>query len=106
MATISSIGLLKTLLSVLSTVKWQRIRRSVGDGFVYIGVKISGRNKHMQSVIDLTMEPPVEGKDIELKYAVSLTIRRYDIYVGTYSTYEEAASIADNIDRAIEESQS
>jgi hypothetical protein len=97
---------LKTLLSDLSTVKWQRIRRSVGDGFVYVGVKISGRNKHMQAVIDLTMDPPVEDKDIELKYAVSLTTRRYDIYVGTYDSYEEAARIADNIDKSIEEAHS
>lgn len=88
------------LLKDLSTVKWQRIRRSVGDGFVYIGVKISGRHKRMESVIDLTIK---EGTEVEFAFKVSITTRRYDIYVGTYDTYEEAASIADNIDKAIEE---
>lgn len=91
------------LLKDLSTVKWQRIRRSVGDGFVYIGVKISGRHKHMESVIDLDIKKGTEGEDIEFVFKVSLTTRRYDIYVGTYDTYEEADKIAANIDRAIEE---
>ncbi len=94
------IGLLKTLMRGLSTVSWFQIRRNIGETFVYVGNKISGRHRHMEPMIDLVFSD--ENKE-EFAYRVVLTTRRYDIEIGTYDTYEEAGQVSDNIEKTIEE---
>lgn len=96
------IGLLKILLNGLSRVSWFQIRRNVGETFVYVGNKISGRRRHMEPMIDLVFKD--DGKE-EFAYRVVLTTRRYDIEVGIFDTYEEAGEVSDNIEKTIKEIQ-
>lgn len=96
------IGLLKTLLNGLSQVSWFQIRRNIGETFVYVGNKISGRNRYMEPVIDLVF---MDEDKKEFAYKVSLVTRRYDIEVGVFDTYEEAGRICDNIEASIKEMQ-
>jgi hypothetical protein len=86
----------------LSTVDWLKVRRHVGESFVYIGNKISGRVRYMEPMIDLSFKDDVKE---DFAFKVSLTTRRYDIYVGTYDTYEEAGRVVDNIERTMRELQ-
>lgn len=94
------IGLLKILMRGLSTVSWFQIRRNIGETFVYVGNKISGRSRHMEPMIDLVFSD--ESKE-EFAYRVVLTTRRYDIEIGVFETYEEAGQICDNIEKTMEE---
>lgn len=67
---------------------------------MYVGNVIAGRSREMEAIIDLNFK---DEKKEEFVYSVSLTMRKYDIHVGTYDTYEEAGEVADNIDKALEE---
>lgn len=94
------IGLSKILMRGLSTVSWFGIRRNIGETFVYVGNKISGRPRYMEPMIDLVFKD--DSKE-EFAYRVVLTTRRYDIEVGIFETYEEAGEVCDNIEKTIEE---
>ena len=94
------IGLLKILLNELSRISWFQIRRNIGETFVYVGNKISGRHRYMEPIIDLVIND--ENKE-EFLYKVSLVTRRYDIEIGIYETYEEAGQVCDNIEATIKE---
>lgn len=87
------------LRNVLST-SVKRIRHRAGEGFVYVGNVVSGRNRDMEPVIDLVFKD--ENKE-EFAYKVSLSMRRYDIEVGVFDTYEEAGQVSDNIEKSLEE---
>ena len=85
---------------MISGVSIKRVRRNLGEPFVYIGNKIAGRDSEMEAIINLVLK---EDDDTEFQYEVALTLRRYDIHVGTYDTYEEAGKISDNIDKSLKE---
>lgn len=84
----------------LSTVDWFVIRRNIGETFVYVGNKIAGRYRYMEPMIDLIIK---DEEKSEFGYKVSLTVRRYDITIGTYDTYEEAGEVCDNIEARMRE---
>lgn len=100
--TIWFIALLRILWKGLTGVSWLQIRRNVGEGFVYIGNKIAGRYPYMEPMIDLVFK---DGENEEFSFKVSLTVRRYDITIGVYDTYEEAGQVCDNIEKTIKELQ-
>lgn len=87
------------LRNVLST-SIKRIRHRAGEGLVYAGNVVAGRNRDMEPVIDLVFRD--ENKE-EFAYKVSLSMRRYDIEVGVFDTYEEAGQVSDNIEKSLEE---
>lgn len=87
------------LRNALST-NVKRIRHLAGEGLVYIGNVVAGRNRDMEPVIDLVFKD--ENKE-EFAYKVSLSMRRYDIEVGVFDTYEEAGQVSDNIEKSLEE---
>lgn len=89
-----------TLVRWLSSVDINRARRRIGEPFVYLGNVIAGRNKDMVPAIDLIFK---DEKNEEFLYRVVLTMRRYDIEVGIFETYEEAGKVSDNIERSLEE---
>jgi len=91
---------LKTLWSAITGVNIKRVRRTLGEPFVYIGNKIAGRDREMEALINLVLK---EDDDTEFQYEVCMTLRRYDIHVGTYDTYEEAGEVADNIEKSLKE---
>lgn len=93
---------MRILWKGLTGVSWLQIRRNVGEGFVYIGNKIAGRYPHMEPMIDLVFK---DGENEEFSFKVSLTVRRYDITIGVYDTYEEAGQVCDNIEKTIKELQ-
>jgi len=88
------------LWSAITGVNIKRLRHRLGEPFVYVGNKIAGRDRDMEAIIDLRFK---DEKENDFIYDVSLTLRRYDIHVGTYDTYEEAGRVSDNIDRSIKE---
>ena len=91
---------MKTLWNAITGVNIKRVRRTLGEPFVYVGNKIAGRDREMEALINLTIK---KDDDMEFQYEVALTLRRYDIHIGTYDTYEEAGKVADNIEKSLKE---